>query len=500
MVLVSDTFIPPRRSPILQYGWTLRLASALLVVLLFAGDLVLAGLQRQVHLYLDCLADGCALLAWLLHLAASLALQVSAVWSHRRGPTLLVLLVLLSVPNLVVTLVAGASTALDMTRPLRLTRFVLAAARTLPLAAYLLAWAFPCVHSGAAYELQINSGVDDGGPPESVHPDTGAMVAEDGSSCFSRLFYRWLDPLLERGRRGQLDGPSHVYHLPQALRTALVTRHFSRCWQASQQGASAGVSGGGAGGGGEWPQPVSRNFLAGSRTSPHKEALPELGGDVRLLGVLHRAFGWWYYALGVLKLVGNLLGFAGPLLLGQLVGFMEDPDAPVSQGALVTLGLFSSSLLSAFLRNLYGFHVAKVALSARAAVVTAIYGKALRVGRVGLARFALGEVVNLMSTDTDRVVNFCNSFHELWSLPVQFSIALYLLHLQVGIAFLGGLAVALLLVPLNKLLASRILDNNKHMLRYKDSRVKVRSLDTKRAGRMLLTHADEMAPFLCLTT
>ena len=179
---------------------------------------------------------------------------------------------------------------------------------------------------------------------------------------------------------------------------------------------------------------------------------------------------------------------------------MEDPDAPVSQGALVTLGLFSSSLLSAFLRNLYGFHVAKVALSARAAVVTAIYGKALRVGRVGLARFALGEVVNLMSTDTDRVVNFCNSFHELWSLPVQFSIALYLLHLQVGIAFLGGLAVALLLVPLNKLLASRILDNNKHMLRYKDSRVKVRSLHTERAGRTLLTHADKIAPFLCLTT
>uniref|UniRef100_A0A8C4Z867 ATP-binding cassette, sub-family C (CFTR/MRP), member 10 n=1 Tax=Gadus morhua TaxID=8049 RepID=A0A8C4Z867_GADMO len=422
----------PRRRPILQYGWTLRLVSTLLLVLLFTVDLVLAGLQRQVHLYLDCLADGCALLAWLLHLAASLALQVSVAWSHRRGPTLLVLLVLLSVPNLVFTLVAGASTALDPTRSLRLTRFILAAARTLPLAAYLLAWAFPCVYSGAAYELQINSGVDDGGALESAPTDTGAMVAEDGSGYFSRLFYRWLDPLLERGRRGQLDGLGHVYHLPRA-----------------------------------------RHLPAGSRTPPQEEALPELGGDVRLLGVLHRAFGWWYYALGVLKLVGNLLGFAGPLLLGQLVGFMEDPDAPPSRGALVTLGLFSSSLLSAFLRNLYGFHVSKVALSARAAVVTAIYGKALRVGRVGLARFSLGEVVNLMSTDTDRVVNFCNSFHELWSLPVQFSIALYLLHLQVGIAFLGGLGVALLLVPLNKLLASRILDNNKHMLRYKDSRVKL---------------------------
>ncbi|KAJ3614567.1 hypothetical protein NHX12_018139 [Muraenolepis orangiensis] len=460
----------PRHRPRLQHGWTFRLSSALLVVLLLAGDLVLVGLQRQDDLYPDCLAGSCALLAWLLHVAASLALQRSAVWGRGRGPPLLILLVLLSLPNLVVTLVAGAHAALDPARPLRLTRFVLAVVRTLPLAVYLLAVAFPCVHSGT-YQLQINSGVDDGGQSESMEPDTGAMVAEDGSSCLSRLFYCWLNPLLECGHRGQLKGLSHVYHLPQALCTGTVTRHFYRCWQASHKEASAGATG--DGGGAEWPRPVSRHLLASNWTSPHEEEPPELGGDVRLLGVLHRAFGCWYYALGVLKLTGNLLGFAGPLLLSQLVGFMEDPDTPLSRGVLITLGLFSSSLLSAFLRNLFGFHVAKVALSARAAVVAAIYRKALRVGRRGVASFALGQVVNLMSTDADRVVNFCNSFHELWSLPVQFAVALYLLYLQVGVAFLGGLGVALLLVPLNKLLASRILDNNKAMLRFKDSRVKL---------------------------
>lgn len=79
-----------------------------------------------------------------------------------------------------------------------------------------------------------------------------------------------------------------------------------------------------------------------------------------------------------------------------------------------------------------------------------------------------------MSTDTDRVVNFFSSFHELWSLPFRFAVTLYLLYLQVGVAFLGGLLVALLLVPFNKFLASKILSNNKEMLRHKDSRVKVR--------------------------
>ncbi|TKS68688.1 Multidrug resistance-associated protein 7 ATP-binding cassette sub-family C member 10 [Collichthys lucidus] len=177
--------------------------------------------------------------------------------------------------------------------------------------------------------------------------------------------------------------------------------------------------------------------------------------------------------LGVLKVVISMLSFTGPLLLSSLVNFMEEEGAPVSTGVWCAVGLFATTLLSSILRNIFVFEVSKVALSARAALVSAIYGKALQVSGSSLAGFALGEVVNLMSTDTDRVVNFFNSFHELWSMPFQFIITLYLLYLQVGVAFLGGLGVALLLVPFNKFLASRILSNNKHMLRYKDSRVKL---------------------------
>ena len=36
-----------------------------------------------------------------------------------------------------------------------------------------------------------------------------------------------------------------------------------------------------------------------------------------------------------------------------------------------------------------------------------------------------------MSTDTDRIVNFCPSFHQFWSLPFQVAVSLYLLHRQV---------------------------------------------------------------------
>ena len=43
------------------------------------------------------------------------------------------------------------------------------------------------------------------------------------------------------------------------------------------------------------------------------------------------------------------------------------------------------------------------------------------------------QVVNFMSTDTDRIVNFGISFHMFWSLPFQIIVALVLLYLQVSI-------------------------------------------------------------------
>jgi hypothetical protein len=37
-----------------------------------------------------------------------------------------------------------------------------------------------------------------------------------------------------------------------------------------------------------------------------------------------------------------------------------------------------------------------------------------------------------MSVDADRLVNLCLSFHELWSLPAQIGVALWLLYTQAG--------------------------------------------------------------------
>ncbi|XP_032419246.1 multidrug resistance-associated protein 7 [Xiphophorus hellerii] len=458
MAVFSACYLSMARSNLLQTsapcGWTLRLVSALLAALLFTADAILVGILQQADMYLDVLADGSALLAWLVHCSA-IAVLLRSSFRRTRGPPLLLAITLLLVPNIVITLMIYYDSQEYFTEPIKLTRLVLTSVRAFLLLVYLLAFAFPCIGE-ADYTLNINT-VD--GSPLLPEPDTGEIVAEDGSDCLSRLFYLWLNPLLRRGRQGDLGRPQHVYHLPWKLRTRVVWRYFHQCWERCRKGAKRSDQQD------QRPQPM--------KGSDSKEELLKLEGDVGLLRVLHKAFGLRFYLLGVLKVTVILSTFAGPLLLSSLVNFIEEKEAPFSQGVACVLGLFATTLAGSVLRNIYTFQVSKVFLLASASLVSAFYDKTLQVSSCSLTEFTLGEVVNQMSTDIIRVLNFFNSFHELWSLPFCFFVTLYLLNLQVGAAFLGGLGVALMLVPFNKFLASRILSNNTQMLKYKDDRVKL---------------------------
>ncbi|XP_053368772.1 ATP-binding cassette sub-family C member 10 [Clarias gariepinus] len=442
--------------PSLPVGWIFRSVVALLLVFVFIADLGLVLVLHQQDFYLNILADGCGVVAWLVHFGAVLSLQRS-VYRRTRGPPFFLVLAVLSVPNIMFALIYGIHDGIHLNNEelLQFGRFVLIVIRAALILLYLLAFFFPCSTSQRE-TLLINT--DDGAPLIAPEPAGGEMVAEDGCNCPSRLLYLWLNVQLRQGQRGELKKPSDVLQLPQRLRTKAVTQRFSQCWAKCLNNKK--------------PRTLEGNQQDGlySEIQPEEEMSHH---EVRLLTVLHKAFGARYYLLGVLKLMASLLAFAGPLLLSWLVGFMETEGAPLSTGVWCAVGLFLSTFLAAFLRNVFVFEVSKVALEARAAVVSTIYAKALRVSSSALSRFTTGEVVNYMSTDTDRLVNFFNSFHEVWSLPFQFILALYLLYLQVGVAFLGGLTVAFLLVPLNKVLAARILENNKHMLTHKDNRVKL---------------------------
>ncbi|NWS95557.1 MRP7 protein, partial [Mionectes macconnelli] len=435
LAVVSACFLGTPRSGsgvCCRSGWGCRITTSFILAGLFLADTIPATISQQElgPVYLEVLANGTAALTWLVHGFALLVLCRST-HGFTRGPVALSLLILLPIPSFIITLVwyCQSGTAWSPAHPAASSRFAILCLQLASLLAYMVSCLFPTTGRQDFLSINNSSWQQDQLTSEPGIPVLDEQtVAEDGESWLSRFFHIWMNPLLKRGYQGKLNQPQDVYVLPRQLQAARVCDRSHHAQKA-----------------------------------------------VQLFSVLHAAFGLRFYSLGFLKLAGDLLGFSGPLLLNLLVNFMESRQEPLSHGVLYALGLFAGSFLSALLRNQFTHEMNKVTLMVRAAVISAIYRKALRVSSTSLSRFTVGEIVNFMSTDTSRLVNFCLSFHEVWSMPVQFAITLYLLYQQVGVAFLGGLVLSLLLVPINKILANYIMKNSKEMLKHKDTRVKLMS-------------------------
>ncbi|NXX42242.1 MRP7 protein, partial [Tricholaema leucomelas] len=411
-------------------GWGCRIAASFVLAVLFLADTIPASISQQElgPVYLEVLVNGTATLTWFTHSLALLMLSRS-IYDSKKGPVVLAFLTLLPIPSLIIKLVwyYHSKIAWSPAHPAASFRFAILCLQLASLLVYMIGYLFPTTSRQDFLSINHSWHQDQLISEPGIPVPDQQRVAEDGESWLSRFFYIWMNPLMKYGNQGKLKQPQDVCVLPRQLQAARVCDH-----------------------------------------SLHHAQKP-----VQLFSVLHAAFGLRFYSLGLLKLAGSLLGFSGPLLLNLLVNFMESRQEPLSHGVLYALGLFAGSFLGALLRNQFNYEMNKVTLMVRAAIISAIYRKVLRVSSSSLTCFTVGEIVNFMSTDAARLVNFCTSFHELWSLPFQFAITLYLLYEQVGVAFLGGLALTLLLVPINKVIANRIVLNNQEMLKHKDTRVKL---------------------------
>lgn len=67
----------------------------------------------------------------------------------------------------------------------------------------------------------------------------------------------------------------------------------------------------------------------------------------------------------------------------------------------------------------------------------------------------VGETVNLMSADAQRFNDVTNFIHLLWSCPLQIILSIVFLWLELGPSVLAGLAVMVLMVPLNGVIATK---------------------------------------------
>ncbi|KAI0564144.1 ABC transporter [Gracilaria domingensis] len=164
----------------------------------------------------------------------------------------------------------------------------------------------------------------------------------------------------------------------------------------------------------------------------------------------------------VLKIIDVAMQLVQPVFVNRLLEFLQEKstsDNPPrnSVGIAWSFALFLSPLLKTLVENHYFMRTMRGGMRVRSGLQGTIYDKSLRMSPSARATSSLGEIVNLMQLDTQRIGDFFQFFHVLWSAPVQILGAVALLYHYIGVSAIIGLIVTLASLPLQgKLMAAQL--------------------------------------------
>jgi ATP-binding cassette, subfamily C (CFTR/MRP), member 1 len=190
------------------------------------------------------------------------------------------------------------------------------------------------------------------------------------------------------------------------------------------------------------------------------------------LPALCKAFGPTFIFGAFLKLGQDLLTFASPQVLRLIINFVGS-DEPLWKGIFYAVLLFVVAGIQTLLLAQYFNRMFFVGLRIRTSLISAIYRKALIVSNNARKESTVGEIVNLMSVDAQRFMDLTAYINMLWSAPLQIGLALFFLWDILGPSVLAGLAIMIILIPVNGVIANRVKTLQIRQMKCKDERVKL---------------------------
>ncbi|CAF4848492.1 unnamed protein product [Pieris macdunnoughi] len=293
-------------------------------------------------------------------------------------------------------------------------------------------------------------------PKDSPYKFEKNQCPEAASGYPSRLTFSWFDPLALTGFKRSLV-ESDLWALnPQDSSEEIVPR-FAKFWERAlkKRDAATGTKATYS------KTSASVNFKSENERKP-----------ASILPALCLAFGGEFFFGALLKLFNDVLMFVSPQLLRLLIGFVESNET-IWKGYLYAVALLACAIAQTLLLAHYFTRMYLVGMRIRTALTNAIYRKSLRISNAAKKDSTVGEIVNLMSVDAQRFLELMAYINMIWSAPLQITLALYFLWGILGPSVLAGLAVMIVLIPVNGLIANRVKTLQIRQMKYKDERVKL---------------------------
>uniref|UniRef100_A0A665TXJ3 ABC-type glutathione-S-conjugate transporter n=1 Tax=Echeneis naucrates TaxID=173247 RepID=A0A665TXJ3_ECHNA len=209
----------------------------------------------------------------------------------------------------------------------------------------------------------------------------------------------------------------------------------------------------------DWTKALASGVALGSRLPDQAQLLRKLQKEQSsgfiLIRTLARKFGP-YFLTGTLCIIfHDAFMFAIPQVLSLLLGFMRDEDAPLWKGYFYATLMFLLSCLQSLFNHQYMYTCFTVGMRVKTAVMGLVYRKSLVINSASRRTCTVGEIVNLVSADTQKLMDFVVYFNAVWLAPIEIALCLFFLWQHLGPSALAGIATVILIFPLNGFIAKK---------------------------------------------
>ncbi|XP_076072715.1 multidrug resistance-associated protein 1-like isoform X2 [Mytilus galloprovincialis] len=294
--------------------------------------------------------------------------------------------------------------------------------------------------------LGANQSFEKGKADKDVSPEIKA-------SFLSRLTWSWVTPFVLFGYRHNLE-PSDLWPLkPEHLSTNIIPI-FDKYWEEEVEKAT------------RERQSQEKRTIKTTTITVEKKV------QANLLRCVIRASGPALLLSAFYKLLYHLAEFTFPYMIRLLIGIARDGKEEIWKGYILAILMFSVSIFKSVVLNIHINETQEAGRSNWVALTAAIYKKTLRLTNAAKQDSTVGEIINLMSVDAEKIGNCMWSVNDVWAIPLLFSISFYFLWQTLGPSVLVGLIIILLLVPVNFVLMRKSKHLQLESMNLKDARIK----------------------------
>ncbi|TFK49597.1 ABC protein [Heliocybe sulcata] len=327
-------------------------------------------------------------------------------------------------------------------------------------------------------------------PPPPASLEDAPVIPLANASILSQLTYWWITPMMVLGYQRTLQA-TDLWKMDPSRESGTLSAKLDESWDRRVREAE------------EWNEKLARGeielsvwlrmkwWLGNVRNLVRRKGGKRLSRKEReqrwrdvdgrkepsLAWALNDTFGWEFWAAGAFKILGDVSQLMGPLVVRAIITFGRERYAGTSpnigRGVGMAIGLLCCQIAASVGQHQWFWRSMSTGVLARAALTASIYQRGVNL--TGKERVTLNNaaLVNHISTDVSRIDQAAQWFHAAGTAPIQVTICLIILLVQLGPSALAGFSLFLVVAPLQERVMDYQFRVRKHTMKWTDLRAKL---------------------------